>query len=219
MTMKNISLAIVLFMMVLPMKAQNIKDKHLQQLVSWVTSLRETDESKQRIAYNEVKNKLASDKEWTPMDELVDENRGECRPTNRNMAWFRLNTLLVQAPGQSGNHSMVTKGDFLNGEDPRFNYSLIEKGIQKGKTVRYTMKGREGAQMFVIVPRDASMVSKISATLKFGNSSVSGKPDKSGNIVLEVKDKLKRDDRITLEITNGTTADMAVVILNHNTRK
>ena len=70
--MKKITLAILLFMLVMPMKAQ---DKHLQQLVSMVTSLRQPSESQQRAAYNELKIKLAADKEWTPMDELVDEAR------------------------------------------------------------------------------------------------------------------------------------------------
>ncbi|MBR0118428.1 MAG: hypothetical protein IJM04_14300 [Prevotella sp.] len=214
--MKKIAIAIMLFMLVMPMKAQ---DKHLQQLVSMVTSLRRPSESQQRAAYNELKIKLAADKEWTPMDELVDEGNGECRPTKK-MNWFRLNTLLMQAPGQSGNLSMVTKGDFLNGEDPRFNYSLIEKGIRQGATVRYTMKGREGAQTFVIVPYDAKAASKIKATITKDGDVIHGKVE-NGNIVLKVDRKynLKSKDRITLEIKNDSGKDMAVVILNHNTRK
>ncbi len=217
MTMKKIAIAIMLFMLVMPMKAQ---DKHLQQLVSMVTSLRQPSESQQRAAYNELKIKLAADKEWTPMDELVDEGNGECRPTKK-MNWFRLNTLLMQAPGQSGNLSMVTKGDFLNGEDPRFNYSLIEKGIRQGATVRYTMKGREGAQTFVIVPYEADAASKIKATIKKDGAVIAQGKVENGNIVLKVDRKysLKSKDRITLEIKNDSGKDMAVVILNHNTRK
>ena len=82
------------------------------------------------------------------------------------------------------------------------------------------MKGREGAQTFVIVPYDAKAASKIKATITKDGDVIHGKVE-NGNIVLKVDRKynLKSKDRITLEIKNDSGKDMAVVILNHNTRK
>ena len=216
------TLLMFLMMLVMPAAAQVKVDKELESLISAVTSLRQADAGKQKTAYQVVTQTLTADQHWTPMDELRDRNNNECRVTDKTMSWFKLNSILNTIT-MKRNGLNTSRGDFLNGEDPHFSYSLIEKSVKAGKTVSYDMKGREGSQDFVVVPYDTQKA-KLDVVLykKAGNKKTQlakGSKGSDGHIYVQVKTKVKADDVLTLEISNRGTANAAMVILNHNKRK
>lgn len=192
--------------------AQDIMiDKELKNFVDAVVSLRQSDK------VNSVITVLRNNNQWTLMDELKDQDNAECIPTKK-MKRFSLepliNEVLTERYGKN-----ISRGDFLNGEDPRFDYSLIEKGIKAKKKVRYTFQGRVGKQDFVIIPYDPMSV--LSIKFSKGTSPLKAVQQKSkdGCIYLHIDAKLKSIDKITLEIENKSNNNVAIAILNHNTRK
>ncbi len=196
------------------LQAQEVKiDKELKNFVDAVLLLRQGNTTNR----NTVKATLNKNTQWTLMDELKDENHGECF-LSKKMKRFNLNpiiaSLLTSKYGK--NHS---RGDFLSGEDPRFNFSMIEKGIQAKRNVKYTFKGRVGKQDFVIIPCDPD--ADLNIKLSKGNSPLKTVQQRTadGCIYLHSKTKLKSTDQITLEIENKLNSDVSIAILNHNTRK
>ena len=196
------------------MQAQGIiTDKGLRAFVDAVVMLRQSNTTNEKS----TKAVLTKDKKWTLMDELKDSNNNECWLTKK-MKRFNLVPILTEVLTERYGKN-ISRGDFLNGEDPRFNYSLIEKGIKAKKEVRYTFQGRVGKQDFVIIPCDPTTV----LSIKFSKGSFALKTvqqkDKDGCVYLHIDAKLKSTDKITLEIENKSNNNVAIAILNHNTRK
>jgi len=160
---------------------------------------------------------LTKDKGWTLMDELKDESNSECLLTKK-MRRFNLVPILTEVLTERYGKN-ISRGDFLNGEDPRFNYSLIEKGIKAKKKVKYTFQGRVGKQDFVIIPCDPTSILSIKFSKEASPLKTVQQKDKNGCIYLHINAKLKATDRITLEIENKSNHNVAIAILNHNTRK
>ena len=210
---KIVVFALSLFCAVI-LQAQEVKmDKELASLVDVVMMLRNSTEE----SCNKAKQLLSADKKWTIMDELQDQNNGGCiltKKMNRFNLVPLLNGVLTERYGKND-----SRGDFLNGEDSRFNYSLIEKGIKAKKKVKYTFKGRVGKQDFVVIPCDPTTV----LSIKFlkGTSPLKALQQKSkdGSVYMRIDTKLKATDKITLEIENKSNNNVAVAILNHNIRK
>ena len=195
-------------------QAQELKiDKELKNFVDAVVLLRQNNNGK----INSSKSVLKNSKTWTLMDELKDENSNECWLTKK-MKRFNLVPILTEVLTDRYGKN-ISRGDFLNGEDPRFDYSLIEKGIKAKKKVRYTFQGRVGKQDFVIIPGDP--LSVLSIKFSKGSSPLKTVQQKSkdGCIYLHIDAKLKSTDKITLEIENKSNNNVAIAILNHNTRK
>ena len=113
----------------------------------------------------------------------------------------------------------MSRGDFLNGEDPRFDYSLIEKGIKAKKKVKYTFQGRVGKQDFIIILCDPTSILSIKFSKGSSDLKTVQQKSKDGCIYLRIDAKLKSIDKITLEIENKSNNNVAIAILNHNTRK
>lgn len=203
----------LVLMCVLVLNAQNkIIDKDLKCFVDAIILLGKDNTTNN----NTVKTVLKQNNNWTLMDELKDQNDAECIPTKK-MKRFNLvpliNEVLTERYGKN-----IARGDFLNGEDPRFNYSLIEKGIKAKKKVKYTFQGRVGKQDFVVIPCDPTTV----LSIKFSKGSSALKTvqqKKDGCVYLHIDAKLKSTDKITLEIENKSNNNVAIAILNHNTRK
>lgn len=205
---------LLLFSYILTLQAQDMRiDRDLRIFVDAVVSLRQSNNAK----INSAKVVLKNSKVWTLMNELKDQNNGECWLTKKTKRFNLdplINEVLTERYGKN-----ISRGDFLNGEDPRFNYSLIEKGIKSKKKVRYTFQGRVGKQDFVIVPCDP--LSILSIKFSQGTSPLKAVQQKSndGCIYLHIDKKLKSTDKITLEIENKSNNNVAIAILNHNTRK
>lgn len=209
--MKRIALIIVMLMCVLGLYAQI--DKNLKCFVDAVVLLGKNNTNN----VNTVKNILKQNKKWTLMDELKDESNNECLLTKR-MLKFNLNPILTKVLTERYGKN-ITREDYLGGEDSKFNYSLIEKGIKAKKKVKYVFQGRVGKQDFVIVPCDPTSILSIKFSKGASPLKAVQKKDKEGCIYLHIDAKLKSTDKITLEIENKSNKNVAIAIINHNTRK
>ena len=188
--------------------AQKETDWELQHLMNTVSALRQSNET----TYNQALQSFKRDTLWTALDEIKSDN--EYRPIGNNQ--FKLNTILNDC---SGYNKKMVRGDFLNGNDPNYDYSLTERGIKKGCTVSYEMKYREGRQTFVVMTYK-KMDWKIEVKA-FLNDKPVGETytDDEGNIHLSINANVKLSDKLRLVITNHSDENMSVVIINHNTRK
>lgn len=188
--------------------AQKETDWELQHLMSTVSTLRQSNET----TWNQALQSFKRDSLWTMMDEIKSSN--EYKPIGNNQ--FKLNAILNDC---SGYNKQMVRGDFLNGNDPNYDYSLIERGIKKGCTVSYEMSYREGRQTFVVMPYKKTD-GKIEVKA-FHNDKPVGETytDDEGNIHLSINANVKSSDKLRLVITNHNDENMPVVIINHNTRK
>lgn len=212
----KIAILIISLIMSVTVSAQQ-NDKELNTLVTMVKNLRQAGEAEQKQAFNNTFQSLVADTAWTPMNELRDKNGAECPHSDKSLPRFRLNRMLSKAEQVHQGVAVATNG-FMNGQDPRFNYSLYEKSVMAGKRVSYTFSGREGRQVFVVVPYKTS--AKLNAKLLVsGKEAASSQRLSDGTLVLECTESINTKTPLTLEISNEGSEGMAMVILNHNTRQ
>ncbi|MBR5082205.1 MAG: hypothetical protein IKX35_07185 [Bacteroidales bacterium] len=188
--------------------AQKATDQELQHLMSVVSTLRQSDED----SWNKALASFKNDPQLTIMDEAV-RHDNECWLVGKRQ--FKLNAILTQCDNYDKKR---VSGDFLNGNDPNFNYSLTERGIKKNSTVSYELSYREGRQTFVVMPFEKNAKIKVETSLN-GKAVGESTTDDDGNIILSIDAKVNKSDKLILKITNSGTNDMPVVIINHNTRK
>ena len=211
------AMMLLLLMLVFqPLAAQKNSDEELQHLIGIVNTLRQDDVQQQETAWNNASEMLGHDQAWTIMDEITPHSN-ECRLTDRKVRWFALNRILSRRMGYEVSQ---VRGDFNNGEDPNFNYSLIERSIKANRTVNYDLKSREGEQTFVIMPFDINTADIKAEMYRDSVFLAQGIRHKDGNIYLNVnKDKnVVTDDVLSLVISNNSEQNVAVIIINHNTR-
>ena len=215
--MKRILLCIILLTIGASLSAQNGIDKETQHLIDLVTTIREAAPEQREKAWKEAETALSDDKAWTIMDEIVP-HKNECRLTDRSVQWFSLNRILSQKSGYETNQ---VRGDFNNGENPDFNYSLIERSIKAGLTTEYDLKSREGKQTFVIVPFDPDATTLEAEVSRNGISLAKGVRQKDGNIYITIApdQNVKPKDVLHLTIRNKGSQSMTYVLINHNGRK
>ena len=196
--------------------AQHIVDEELQSLVAVVKMLRNSNEN----AFNQVSLLLASDEKWTPMSELGVRQSTECLPVDR-VAGFKLNRILSKA---EGNRKFVyTHGDMLNGEDERYNYSLYERSVKAGQKVNYRLKGREGTQIFVLIPFHGEQ-SGLSGEIQLEQEApvvfqLENETDRDVMSARIVSSELTREKEIVLTVRNGRSENQSFVLINYNSRK
>ena len=188
--------------------AQTKTDPELQKLAKTVATLRNAEEK----TWNEALSTFRQDSLWTTMDEIARDNN-ECWLLGNNQ--FKLNAILNQC---SDHDKKMVRGDFLNGNDPHYNYSLTERGIKRKCSVSYEMSYREGRQTFIIMPYDPQ-TAQIEVKAYLNDKPVGETSIDNGDIVLNIIDNAIKSDVIRLVITNSGDEDMPVVIINHNTRK
>lgn len=156
-----------------------------------------------------VKKAMSRDMNWTMMDELPIDKRGECT-TKQPVDMFGLNDMGF---GILKRHGGVTNsgGRFRDGRDPRYKYSFIEVTVRKGASVNYMIDGREGMQMFAIVPFDngAKFVASIPNCKSFMDNGV---------CYIQLKQPLKKTDKFKLTIKNESGNNSAFAIINFNSR-
>ena len=215
--MKRILLCIILLTSGVSLTAQNGIDNETQHLIDLVTTIREAAPEQREKAWKEAETALSSDKAWTIMDEIVP-HKNECRLTDRSVQWFSLNRILSQKSGYETNQ---VRGDFNNGENPDFNYSLIERSIKAGLTTEYDFKSREGKQTFVIVPFDPDATTLEAEVSRNGISLAKGVRQKDGNIYITIApdQNVKPKDVLHLTVSNKGNQSMTYVLINHNGRK
>lgn len=146
---------------------------------------------------------------WTMMDELALDKNGECT-TKEPVDVFGLNDIgfgILKRRGGVTN----TGGRFRDGRDPQYKYSFIEITVRKGATVNYQISGREGEQLFAIVPYETD--AQFSGTISNGESFLD-----NGICYIRLKQKIKKNDAFTLTLTNLSGKNMAFVLINYNSR-
>lgn len=158
---------------------------------------------------------LDDDTKWTMMDEIAIDSAGECTMKDK-VTMFGINDIGFRIL-KLQNGITNSGGRFRNGSDPRYNYSFIEITVKKGATVHYDITGREGVQLFAVVPYRAN--ASYSATLFKGRVKASQVQGKNGVCYLSLKSDVKRTDTFKLSLTNSSNGNMAFVIINYNSRK
>lgn len=180
----------------------------LQQLMNIVSSLRHSNER----TWNKALESFQSDSLWTMMDE-IERDDNECWLVGKRQ--FKLNPILNRC---SGYDQKVVRGDFLNGNSPNYNYSLIERSVKKGCSVSYEMSYREGKQIFVVMPYEKNKGSLQVKAFLNGRTTGMSFSDKDGNLILSINEDIKLSDTIRLVISNFSDSNMPFVIINYNSR-
>ena len=193
--------------------AQTQSDEELTNLVNIVSSLRGASD---KAVWDSVKVVLSNDKSWTIMDELK-QDANECKITDRSVKWFSINRMLSQNMGYENSRA---RGDFNSGEDPNFNYSLIERSVKAGTSVRYELKLRQGKQVFVVMPYDTKSNGITVEAYRGDELLATGETGADGNIyiIIDTDKNIQSEDVITLVVKNDGDKNMAFVLINHNTR-
>lgn len=154
-----------------------------------------------------VNKSLTRDMSWTMMDELPVDKDGECS-TSVAVDMFGLNDIGFSILKR---HRGVTNagGRYRDGRDPRYKYSFIEITVKKDSRVNYQINGREGKQLFAIIPFEKD--AQFTATIDNGESFKD-----EGVCYIWLK---KGDDSFTLTIENESGKNMAFALINYNSRK
>lgn len=203
--MKKYILLLLLAASVFSLKAQN---DELNKLTDIVKSLQTGGEK----AYKDAINTLAADKLWTPMDELGIDRNVECRASER-VPGFRLNSALTNAENKE--RYQTTTGNYLNGADIRYNYSLFEKTLKTDKTATFSLPQRWGEQVIIIIPFNPQ--SKIEVTANGGDKNFLA--TSGGNGSLKLTGTVVKGKSLNLTVTNKSGENISYVILNYNSRK
>lgn len=195
------------------MAQTGIEDKELAVLVDVVGMLRESTEEN----FNKASRILSDDVKWIPMYETgrVREDL-ECKASEK-VPGFRLNRILSKA--YESRKYVSTHGDMVNGEDARYDYSLYERTLKPMAQVEYHLTGREGKQVFIIIPYNRSKA--LEATISCAGKKWPGKVEDDGTsiIIRWETDTPSVDMEFVLSVTNGSDSPQSFVIINHNTRR
>lgn len=181
----------------------------MQKLVNRCIALREN------ANVSNVTRELQRDNQWTLMDEIAIDRKGECT-VNDKVTMFGLNDIGFRIFKL---HSGVTNqgGRFRDGRDPRYSYSFIEVTVKSQKSVSYDITGREGSQLLAIVPHGNN--AKFTATVTRNGKTCGTATMRDGVCYLSIQDKLKTSDTFKLTIQNQSGQNMAFAIINYNSRK
>lgn len=193
---------------VLAQSSQGISDDdEINSLVERCIKLR------QRSNVQQVLREFDGDMEWTMMDEIKIDRKGECSMRDK-VDMFGVNDIGFSILKRSG--GVTNTGDRLrDGRDPRYNYSFIEITVKAGATVGYDIPGRVGRQSFVIVPYNASAALNVGMTLN-GKSISSVAAGNDGIRTINVAESLKADDKLHLTLSNRSASNQSFVIINYN---
>lgn len=204
--MKKLFLIIVLSLLSGYAKGE---DTELNRLTDIVKSLQTGGEK----AYKAAINQLAADRQWTPMDELGFDRAIECKASER-VPGFKLNSVMNNAENKE--RYQTTTGNYINGADHRYSYSLFEKTQRAGKTATFKLPQRWGDQTIIIIPYQG-VNARLSASALSGNVAFTVKS--LGDGAIKLSGKAIKGQPLTLKVTNGSETNISYVILNHNTRK
>lgn len=204
--MKHIFITLIISLLPTLASAQ---DAEMSKLVDMVKGLRSGGSK----AFEASRDQLAQDALWTPMNELrAADATVECRASDR-VPGFRLNKLLAGA--EQKQRFETSTGNMLNGEDERYNYSLYERAIKAGRTAKYTLKSRHGAQTFYFLPYKSG--AKLSISVEADGHPFEATSYKDGSVRLSGSASGKTPVTVTIKSTDGT--NQSFVLINHNTRR
>lgn len=155
---------------------------------------------------------------FTLMDELRDDAH-DCPLVSGQVRSCGVNRMVSEL--KRGHRVQNSGRELLDGADARFNYSLYEKGIKKGSTATYTMTGRSGRQVFLVIPYSAKQAYSVELSRQNGTVISPAGKDINGvtYYIIDSANGPVPGETITLKITNSDPDNHAsFVIINHNYR-
>lgn len=206
---QNMNRSIITLFILLGALSVSAQDAELNKLTDIVKSLQSGGEK----AYKAAVEKLATDKNWTPMDEIGFDRNIECKASER-VPGFKLNSVLTNAENKE--RYQTTTGNHINGADSRFNYSLFEKTLRPGKTAVFSLPERWGQQTIIILPYQGEKA-KITAEASSGTNTFTVSP--IGNGAIKLTGNAIKGQPLSLKVSNGSEGNISYVILNHNSRR
>lgn len=204
--MKKLFVFLFIWIWLIPAPAQVISDKELSSLVEIVKLLRNPSEEN----FNKALDLLKADGSWISMSETGKLQNSECKPNNR-IPGFKLNRILNAA--EKERKYVSTKTDMLNGEDSRYNYSLFERSLKKGKSATYHLKKRDGKQTIVLVPY---VKKKGSLSVLIDGKKPTTTESEDGTVTCTF---YATGMEFSLNVANKSGSVLPFVILNYNSRK
>ncbi len=214
------TIALLLFVMAgsLSSQAQVLEQRGEETLITLrnaVLLLNNSDKSSWEEAQNEFGRHLNS---FTLMDELQD-SKNDCVPIASKVKKRGVNRLVTEL--KNGHRVQNSENELLDGSDSRFNYSIFEKCIKEGATSTYTMKGRSGKQVYLVIPYDSG--NKYSCRLILAGNRVyaPSHTDKDGiaYFFIDSDEGPKSNEPVALKISNEEkNKNASFVIINHNYR-
>lgn len=162
-----------------------------------------------------VERALYDDRQWTLMDEIAIDKKGECT------IYDDVNTLGLNQMGYKiaryNRGVSNTGGRFRDGRDPRYYYSLIEVTAKRGASISYDITGRKGTQLFAVVP--CAKGATFDVTLTCNGELLGREYDADGVKYIAIDDAVKATDMMKLCIENKSRKNQSFVIINYNSRR
>ena len=159
-----------------------------------------------------VEKAMRQDLQWTMMDEIA-KDKGECSPSDK-VGTFGLNNILYRVL-MARRGATNAGGNFRDGRDTRYKYSLIEVSVKGKREVSYQISGREGVQIFAVIPLNKELPFNASICCE-KNSTDSF--SKEGIFYLRLKRGVNRKESIKLTIFNKSGRNASFVIINYNSQ-
>lgn len=184
-------------------------DAHLKMMTENVILLRESKSSINALNKVVINLSASGCPKMTLMDEIKRDEANEYRGNKANK--FKMNQLVANVYNRQ-NTGMSSKGDYFNSTEKDVFYSAIEKNVKKGCSVAYSLTGHVGQQEFVFVAFNPK--TRFTATVNGQAATAKGE----GVQVIKLG-KVKKEDVITLSISNESSENESFVILNHNPQK
>lgn len=184
-----------------------------QKMLDAVLLLRKGDAKSWNTAQSEFRKRQ---NQITLMDELFDPEH-DCPLVSGQIKTFGVNRIFTD---MKHNQPQNTGQPLLDGSDPHFNYSLYEKGIKAGKTALYTLSGRTGRQVFLVVPYSAKQPYTVELIRQDGTVIPATGKDANGvtYFIVNTADGPNSGEILTLKIQNKDSINATFVIINHNYR-
>lgn len=177
--------------------------------------LRHNDAKNWNEAQNELGKWLA---QFTLMNELQD-HTNDCALVSNQIKTFGVNRMVMEL--KKGKRVQNTGRELLDGADVRFNYSIFEKGVKQGSTATYTLNGRSGRQLFMVVPFGPTQPYTVELRREDGTVYPAAGKDKEGvtYYLIESDKGPSNGEKLVLKITNlDEHTNVSFVIINHNYR-
>ena len=179
----------------------------MRSLVSRCVDLRS------RVNIDKVTKAMQEDLQWTMMDELMTSDN--TRKTADKVLQFGMNDIALQLLWKRRGVANAG-GNFRDGRDKRFRYSLIEITVKSGGTVNYQFEERQGEQVLAVVPYEKD--ERYSAYVTYKQKKSDEIFIKDGVSYLHLKRGLKKGETFMLTLKNESGRNASFILINYNSQ-
>lgn len=162
---------------------------------------------------DKVTKAMQEDLQWTMMDELMTSDN--TRKTADKVLQFGMNDIALQLLWKRRGVANAG-GNFRDGRDKRFRYSLIEITIKSGGTVNYQFEERQGEQVLAVVPYEKD--ERYSAYVTYKQKKSDEIFIKDGVSYLHLKRGLKKGETFMLTLKNESGRNASFILINYNSQ-